>query len=159
MVRPSPPEMLGRTVGAGLSAATDCLTVILVNGWLKGVVGGLPGPPPGPLSRKWPALLRALTLNPDTGASKPAVVSSPILIMSRRLKPAEIISRLFFAACCFSFSAFLLVFQMFAIACSPSNPLVAPVARLLKAGEVVAQRREDGRAVCAPHVADEGVGA
>src|SRR5215217_7354326 len=111
MARPSPPKMFGRTVGAGLSDATGCLTVILVNGWLKGVVGGLLGPLPGPLSRKWPALLRALTLKPDIGASKPAVVSSPILIMSRRLKPAEMISRLFFAACCFSFSAFLLIFE------------------------------------------------
>jgi hypothetical protein len=86
------------------------------NGWTQGVVGGLLGPLPGPLSnRRLPALLRALTLKPDIGTSRPALVNNPILSMSRRLKPAETISRLFLAACCFSFSALLLIFEMFAM--------------------------------------------
>jgi hypothetical protein len=63
--------------------------------------------------------LRALTLKPFIETSRPALVSKPILSISRRLKPAATISRLFLAACCFSFSAFRLVFEMFAIAFSP----------------------------------------
>jgi hypothetical protein len=35
--------------------------------------------------------------------------------MSRRLKPAATISRLFLAACCFSFSALRSIFEMFAM--------------------------------------------
>jgi hypothetical protein len=89
-----------------------------VNGWTKGVVGGLLGPLPLPLLpplRKLPLLVRALTLKPDIGMSRPALVSKPILSISRRLKPAATISRLFLAACCFSFSALLSIFEMFAI--------------------------------------------
>src|SRR5215203_894651 len=86
-----------------------------VNGWTKGRVGGLLGPLPLPLSRRWPALLRARTLKPRIDTSKPALVSKPILSISRRLKPAAMISRLFLAACCFSFSALLLIFEMYAM--------------------------------------------
>ncbi|HEU5133342.1 MAG TPA: hypothetical protein VFT26_14605, partial [Pyrinomonadaceae bacterium] len=66
-----------------------------VNGWTKGVVGGLLGPLPGPLSRRWPALLRALTLKPRIDTNRPALVSKPSLSISRRLRPAAMISRLF----------------------------------------------------------------
>src|SRR5215207_9205013 len=128
--------------------------------------------------------------------------------MSRRPKPAAMISRRFFAACCFSFSSFRLIFEMFAMACSPSEclqgrplgsekkveesrgfglrpetvmksvslcglargrrrgvpfkacrGLVAPVARVAEATEVVAERGEDRHVARARHVAQEGVGA
>src|ERR1700752_194694 len=116
MSRPSPGAAFGNTVGAGFNTELGCLTVMRVNGCTKGGVGGLLGPLPGPLSKKrLPALVRALTLKPDIGISKPALVSRPILSISRRLKPAAMISRLFLAACCFSFSALRSIFEMFAI--------------------------------------------
>jgi hypothetical protein len=47
--------------------------------------------------------------------SIPVLVKSPIFIMSRLLKRAAIISRLFFAASRISFSVLLFLFEIFAI--------------------------------------------
>src|SRR5688572_14072027 len=83
----------------------------VVNGWMKGAAGGLAIQPVGT-----PALLRARALKPILGMSKPALVKSPIFIISRRLRPAFIISCLFFAAFSISLSFDLFLFDMFAIA-------------------------------------------
>jgi hypothetical protein len=109
--------VFGRTVGTGFKTALGCFTVMRVNGCTNGRVGGLLGPLPLPLPPKneRPALVRALTLKPDIGISKPALVIKPSLSISRRLKPAATISRLFLAARCFSFSALRSIFEIFAI--------------------------------------------
>src|ERR1043165_2542795 len=103
MVRPSPAPVFGAIVGAGLRAATGCLTWNRVKGWVKALVGGLGGvlgstPPPPPPEMKCPALLRARALSPLVATSRPALVRRPIFIISRLLNCAAIISRLFFWA-------------------------------------------------------------
>src|SRR6185503_50935 len=100
MVRPSPAALFGAIVGAGLRAATGCLTVNLVKAWVKALVGGLGGvfgnTPPPPPEMKCPALLRARALSPFVATRRPALVRRPIFIISRLLNCAAIISRLFF---------------------------------------------------------------
>src|SRR6266404_7265634 len=94
MTRRSPASGFGCIIGAGLRDGTDCLTGEIGRGSLKGLNGApckLAGCPKG---RPVPA--RALS--PDVGTRKPALVNKPILIISRRLSCAAMISRLFFCA-------------------------------------------------------------
>src|SRR6185503_10857861 len=77
----------------------------------QGLVGGLFGSS----SSKEPRVLRGCALKPFLGISTPALVSSPILSRSRRLKPAAISSRRLSAAVCFSFSFLRFRLEMYAI--------------------------------------------
>jgi hypothetical protein len=113
--------VFGAIVGAGFRLATGWAIRMIWSGSTKALVFGLAGSKDGTHTEFDPGERRAL--KPLMGARSPADVMSPILIRSRRLRPAAISSRRFLAALSISLYRPLETFSPNTLKYTVSSPL------------------------------------